>query len=95
MAFVRLRDAVVLESALDTRVPVRFIFILIGPTDNDTNYHECGRAMAALLADKVRAQATSERRKRSRDDVCSACDICTSIFRFLIRQRFRLRATES
>lgn len=60
MAFVRLRDAVVLESALETRVPVRFFFILIGPTKNDMNYHECGRAMAALLADKVRPQTVAQ-----------------------------------
>uniref|UniRef100_A0A673LRU0 Anion exchange protein n=1 Tax=Sinocyclocheilus rhinocerous TaxID=307959 RepID=A0A673LRU0_9TELE len=57
IAFVRLRDAVVLESALETPVPVRFIFILIGPTTADMDYHECGRAMAALLADKVFNQA--------------------------------------
>ncbi|XP_043109085.1 solute carrier family 4 member 1b (Diego blood group) isoform X2 [Puntigrus tetrazona] len=57
IAFVRLRDAVVLESALETPVPVRFIFILIGPTTTDMDYHECGRAMAALLADKVFNQA--------------------------------------
>ncbi|XP_039511199.1 solute carrier family 4 member 1b (Diego blood group) isoform X2 [Pimephales promelas] len=57
VAFVRLRDAVVLESALEAPVPVRFIFILIGPSTNDMNYHESGRAMAALLADKVFNQA--------------------------------------
>uniref|UniRef100_A0A8C2PV91 Anion exchange protein n=1 Tax=Cyprinus carpio TaxID=7962 RepID=A0A8C2PV91_CYPCA len=57
IAFVRLRDAVVLESALETLLPVRFIFILIGPTTTDMDYHECGRAMAALLADKAFNQA--------------------------------------
>ncbi|XP_073684295.1 solute carrier family 4 member 1b (Diego blood group) [Garra rufa] len=57
IAFVRLRDAVVLESALETSVPVRFIFILIGPSTAHMDYHECGRAMAALLADKVFNQA--------------------------------------
>ncbi|XP_026132879.1 band 3 anion exchange protein-like isoform X1 [Carassius auratus] len=57
IAFVRLRDAVVLESALETPVPVRFIFILIGPTAADMDYHECGRVMAALLADKKFNQA--------------------------------------
>uniref|UniRef100_A0A8C1V5F3 Anion exchange protein n=1 Tax=Cyprinus carpio TaxID=7962 RepID=A0A8C1V5F3_CYPCA len=57
IAFVRLRDSVVLESALETLLPVRFIFILIGPTTTDMDYHECGRAMAALLADKAFNQA--------------------------------------
>ncbi|XP_051968393.1 solute carrier family 4 member 1b (Diego blood group) [Xyrauchen texanus] len=57
VAFMRLRNAVVLESALEASVPARFIFILIGPSKNDMNYHECGRAMASLLADKVFNQA--------------------------------------
>ncbi|XP_072312450.1 solute carrier family 4 member 1b (Diego blood group) isoform X1 [Eucyclogobius newberryi] len=51
--FVRLKEAMVLESTLDTTGPVRFIFILIGPSNSDINYHETGRAMAALMADKV------------------------------------------
>ncbi|XP_065109430.1 solute carrier family 4 member 1b (Diego blood group) [Paramisgurnus dabryanus] len=57
VAFVRLRDAVVLESAAETHVPVRFLFIFIGPSKTDIDYHECGRAMAVLLADKVFNQA--------------------------------------
>ncbi|XP_020792320.1 solute carrier family 4 member 1b (Diego blood group) [Boleophthalmus pectinirostris] len=53
VAFVRLKEAVELESSFDTPGPVRFIFILIGPSNSDIDYHETGRAMAALLADKV------------------------------------------
>lgn len=54
MAFVRLKEARVLEMSLETSVPVRFIFVLIGSTQNDVDYHEIGRAMSALLADNVR-----------------------------------------
>ncbi|KAL0984465.1 hypothetical protein UPYG_G00141890 [Umbra pygmaea] len=57
VAFVRLKEAVVLDSALEAPVPVRFIFFLVGPTKSDLNYHETGRAMAALMADKVFNQA--------------------------------------
>ncbi|XP_017338339.1 solute carrier family 4 member 1b (Diego blood group) [Ictalurus punctatus] len=57
MAFVRLKEARVLEMSLETSVPVRFIFVLIGSTQNDVDYHEIGRAMSALLADNVFKQA--------------------------------------
>ncbi|XP_062330693.1 solute carrier family 4 member 1b (Diego blood group) [Osmerus eperlanus] len=53
MAFVRLKEAVVLDSALEAPVPVRFVFVLVGPNKSDMDYHETGRAMAALMADKV------------------------------------------
>ncbi|KAM4624314.1 solute carrier family 4 member 1b (Diego blood group) [Polymixia lowei] len=57
VAFVRLKEAVVLDSALEAPVPVRFIFVLVGPSKNDMDFHETGRAMAALMADKVFNQA--------------------------------------
>lgn len=53
VAFVRLKEAVVLDSALEAPVPVRFVFALVGPTKSDMDYRETGRAMAALMADKV------------------------------------------
>lgn len=54
VAFVRLTDSVVMESALESSVPVRFIFILVGPSQSGINYTESGRAMGALMADWVR-----------------------------------------
>ncbi|XP_053722285.1 band 3 anion exchange protein-like isoform X1 [Synchiropus splendidus] len=57
VAFVRLKEAVVLDSALEAPVPVRFLFVLVGPSHTDMDYHETGRAMAALMADKVFNQA--------------------------------------
>uniref|UniRef100_A0A8C7P4U7 Anion exchange protein n=1 Tax=Oncorhynchus mykiss TaxID=8022 RepID=A0A8C7P4U7_ONCMY len=53
VAFVRLGDSVVIEGALEAPVPVRFVFVLVGPSQGGVDYHESGRAMAALMADWV------------------------------------------
>ncbi|KAM3863949.1 solute carrier family 4 member 1a (Diego blood group) [Diretmus argenteus] len=53
VAFVRLSDSVVMESSLEAPVPVRFIFVLVGPSTSGLDYHESGRAMGALMADWV------------------------------------------
>ena len=54
VAFVRLSDSVVMESALESSVPVRFVFVMVGPSQSGIDYSECGRAMGALMADWVR-----------------------------------------
>ncbi|XP_074047384.1 anion exchange protein 3 isoform X8 [Macrotis lagotis] len=51
-AFVRLNEAVLLESVLEVPVPVRFIFVLLGPKETSTDYHELGRSIATLMSDK-------------------------------------------
>lgn len=51
---MRLSDSVVMESALESPIPVRFVFMLVGPSQSDINYSESGRAMGALMADWVR-----------------------------------------
>uniref|UniRef100_A0A8C7XD79 Anion exchange protein n=1 Tax=Oryzias sinensis TaxID=183150 RepID=A0A8C7XD79_9TELE len=68
VAFVRLKEAAVLESALEAPVPVRFVFVLIGPTKTDMDYHETGRAMAAVMADKVSKAAFRARTARDLTD---------------------------
>ncbi|XP_076857138.1 solute carrier family 4 member 1b (Diego blood group) isoform X2 [Brachyhypopomus gauderio] len=62
-ALVRLKEAAVLEGLqapgpvrLNPVLPVRLLFILVGPTKTEMDYHETSRAMAALLADKVFSQ---------------------------------------
>uniref|UniRef100_A0A8C5G118 Anion exchange protein n=1 Tax=Gouania willdenowi TaxID=441366 RepID=A0A8C5G118_GOUWI len=57
IAFVRLKEATALDSALEAPMPVRFVFVLIGPSKMEIDYHETGRTMAALMADKVFNQA--------------------------------------
>ncbi|XP_069778770.1 anion exchange protein 2-like isoform X3 [Narcine bancroftii] len=52
MAYVRLQTAVELESVLEVPVPVRFLFILLGPTTSNMDYHEIGRSISTLMSDK-------------------------------------------
>ncbi|XP_075922271.1 band 3 anion transport protein-like isoform X3 [Petromyzon marinus] len=52
MAFVRLSEGVVLESVLEVPVPVRFLFVLLGPQQASVDYHEIGRSISTLMSDK-------------------------------------------
>ncbi|KAJ4933030.1 hypothetical protein JOQ06_029868 [Pogonophryne albipinna] len=52
MAFVRLNEAVLLESVLEVPVPVRFLFVLLGPSQANVDYHEIGRSFSTLMSDK-------------------------------------------
>ncbi|XP_040004081.1 anion exchange protein 3 isoform X3 [Xiphias gladius] len=52
MAFVRLNEAALLESVLEVPVPVRFIFVLLGPSQTNMDYHEIGRSFSTLMSDK-------------------------------------------
>ncbi|KAM4558275.1 anion exchange protein 3 [Odontesthes bonariensis] len=52
MAFVRLSEAVLLESVLEIPVPVRFLFVLLGPSQSNVDYHEIGRSFATLMSEK-------------------------------------------
>ncbi|XP_074551203.1 anion exchange protein 3 isoform X1 [Halichoeres trimaculatus] len=52
MAFVRLSEAVLLESVLEIPVPVRFLFVLLGPSQSNMDYHEIGRSFSTLMSDK-------------------------------------------
>lgn len=56
MAFVRLNEAVFLESVLEVPIPVRFIFVLLGPSQANMDYHEIGRSISTLMSDKVRSR---------------------------------------
>ncbi|XP_026793853.2 anion exchange protein 2 isoform X2 [Pangasianodon hypophthalmus] len=52
MAFVRLEEAVLLDSVLEVPVPVRFLFILLGPNNSSMDYHQIGRSISTLMSDK-------------------------------------------
>ncbi|XP_053914374.1 anion exchange protein 2 isoform X2 [Cuculus canorus] len=52
MAFVRLREAAELDSVLEVPVPVRFLFVLLGPSSTHMDYHEIGRSISTLMSDK-------------------------------------------
>lgn len=53
MAFVRLQEAVLLESVLEVPVPVKFLFLLLGPPTANIDYHQIGRSISTLMSDKV------------------------------------------
>ncbi|XP_062841167.1 solute carrier family 4 member 1a (Diego blood group) [Trichomycterus rosablanca] len=53
VAFVRLQDSAVMEGILEVPLPVRFVFVLVGPTESGIDFHESGRAMGTLMADWV------------------------------------------
>lgn len=69
MAFVRLQEAVELDSVLEVPVPVRFLFVLLGPSSTHMDYHEIGRSISTLMSDKVSAVswAVSQLRERVLD----------------------------
>ncbi|KAL1280479.1 hypothetical protein QQF64_015079, partial [Cirrhinus molitorella] len=52
MAFVRLQEAVLLESVLEVPIPVRFLFVLLGPPSANMDYHQIGRSISTLMSDK-------------------------------------------
>ena len=56
LVFIRLQSSSVLADLTEVAVPTRFLFVALGPSDATSvwEYEEVGRAMAALLTDRVR-----------------------------------------
>lgn len=56
VAFVRLANPLILPQMLEVSIPVRFIFILLGPDEqmSGIDYHEVGRAFSTLMSNKVK-----------------------------------------
>ncbi|XP_043359412.1 band 3 anion transport protein isoform X2 [Dermochelys coriacea] len=52
LAFVRLREAVELDLVLQVPVPVRFLFMVLGPDSPHISYHEIGRAVSTMMAER-------------------------------------------
>lgn len=50
IAFVRLAQSIQMPSVTEVPVPVRFMFILLGPSNADLDYHEVGRAISTLMS---------------------------------------------
>ncbi|XP_039215282.1 band 3 anion transport protein isoform X2 [Crotalus tigris] len=53
LAFVRLKEAVELDSVLEVPVPVRFLFVVLGPDSPHISYHEIGRAISTMMSERV------------------------------------------
>ena len=54
MAFVRLTEGRNLGSVTEVSLPVRFVFVCLGPERVSLDYYEIGRAISTLMADNVR-----------------------------------------
>lgn len=52
IAFVRLAEGVLIPSLIEVNIPVRFIFILLGPKKANIDYHEVGRSISTLMANQ-------------------------------------------
>lgn len=52
IAFVRLAEGIPIPGVTEVPIPVRFIFILLGPKNVDLDYHEVGRSIATLMSNE-------------------------------------------
>ncbi|XP_063703207.1 anion exchange protein 3 isoform X2 [Culicoides brevitarsis] len=50
IAFVRLATGISLPGITEVPIPVRFLFILLGPKMMDIDYHEVGRSISTLMS---------------------------------------------
>ncbi|KAL4717523.1 hypothetical protein ACJJTC_000672 [Scirpophaga incertulas] len=50
IAFVRLSQGIHMPSITEIPIPVRFMFILLGPQNADLDYHEVGRSISTLMS---------------------------------------------
>ncbi|XP_074648267.1 sodium-driven chloride bicarbonate exchanger-like [Tubulanus polymorphus] len=67
IAFVRLNKASLMGDLTEVPVPTRFLFILLGPKNNEqsSNYHEIGRSIATLMSDEIFHDVAYKARKRN------------------------------
>lgn len=54
MILARLSKGVILDHVAEVPLPVRFLFICVGPALESVEYLEIGRSLATLMSNKVR-----------------------------------------
>ncbi|XP_074115676.1 anion exchange protein Ae2 isoform X1 [Cotesia typhae] len=64
IAFVRLAEGVFMPSITEVTIPVRFVFALLGPRNTDLDYHEIGRSISTLMANKPFHQVAYKAKER-------------------------------
>ncbi|XP_019876901.2 sodium bicarbonate cotransporter 3 isoform X3 [Aethina tumida] len=64
-AFIRLNTATIVGDLTEVPVPTRFLFLLLGPANSASAYHEIGRAMATLMSDEVFHEVAYRAKNRS------------------------------
>ncbi|XP_052235491.1 anion exchange protein 2-like isoform X2 [Dreissena polymorpha] len=52
MAFVRLAEKQILDNLTEVPLPVRFLFVLLGPKTKVMDYHEVGRSISSLMSNQ-------------------------------------------
>ncbi|XP_058831835.1 anion exchange protein 3 isoform X1 [Topomyia yanbarensis] len=52
IAFVRLAEGIPMPSITEVPIPVRFLFVLLGPQNAELDYHEVGRSIATLMSNE-------------------------------------------
>lgn len=72
IAFVRLKESIILGSLTEVAFPSRFLFILLGPRAKMKAYHEIGRAVATLLTDELFQRVA--RKAQDREDLIAGID---------------------
>ncbi|XP_062443666.1 anion exchange protein 4 [Rhea pennata] len=72
IAFVRLKETVVLGALTEVALPNRFLFILLGPRAKAKTYHEIGRAVATLLTDELFQRVAQQ--AEHREDLIAGID---------------------
>lgn len=53
LAFVRLSKGCDLGQVSEVSIPVRFLFVMLGPSKYKESYHQIGRSIATLMSDQV------------------------------------------
>ena len=53
LCFVRLAEGTILHGLTEVPIPVRFLFILLGPGGESVDYHEIGRCFSTLMNNEV------------------------------------------
>ena len=53
LAFVRLAKGCNLGQVTEVSIPVRFLFVMLGPNSNNECYHQIGRSIATLMSDQA------------------------------------------
>ena len=52
-AFIRLDEPRVFEGMMEIPLPLRFVFILLGPRSDECDYYQIGRSMATVMSTLV------------------------------------------
>ncbi|XP_047736067.1 anion exchange protein 3 isoform X2 [Hyalella azteca] len=70
IVFVRLAESVMTDNLVEVPLPVRFIFVLLGPFHGEMDYYEVGRSISTLMSDQHFCEVAY--RSHSRSQLLSA-----------------------